>query len=592
MMKRMVDDRHHLIDGKPCPLCGALQHPYAKNPPAIGSSEKALADQKARIRAEIAKAERMEIEVEETRRLSEKNAVTHQKARQIQAQWGTLRNRLNIGQNLEIDQLKPMAELYDEEDKQFKEIAFLLGKYKNKIQTIEKLKAQLVKSTAAIEQLTSTHQKLEAQREDQPFDPFEVTNTLTAAVQEEKELAVKVNEQLALLGEKMPGKGKEELFYDRLSRRRHDYQSQMIRKEGLLESLEALAADEKLIREEIKAFEDKIAGFKGALEKEESVALHLALLDKQKLIAAERVQLAEQQAKLNVREKHLQEKLRAANFSGIDEVKELLALQASRLELEQQQSYYAQRSSESLARLESNRQQLETSFSERDTDLSLEEVNAEVRVVAQKLEIAHFEVRHLDNLLKEQERLQNKYAALHTHFAEQEAIVKALTEEQQQINAENGMVFRRRVQDKITDQLLGKTNALLEKLSGRYYLRKLSSEKGLALEIEDTYQGNARRLPRSLSGGESFVVSLALALGLSELASNGKSVDSLFLDEGFGSLDAETLFTVVTTLEGLHTHHGKTVGVISHVESVQKRFKARLQIVKKPNGMGMLKMAS
>ena len=124
------------------------------------------------------------------------------------------------------------------------------------------------------------------------------------------------------------------------------------------------------------------------------------------------------------------------------------------------------------------------------------------------------------------------------------------------------------------------------------FVRKMPSEKGLALEIEDTIQGNARRLPRSLSGGESFVVSLALALGLSELASNGKSVDSLFLDEGFGSLDAETLFTVISTLEGLHTQHGKMVGVISHVESVQKRFKARLQIIKKPNGMGMLKMAS
>jgi exonuclease SbcC len=99
------------------------------------------------------------------------------------------------------------------------------------------------------------------------------------------------------------------------------------------------------------------------------------------------------------------------------------------------------------------------------------------------------------------------------------------------------------------------------------------------------------RLPKTLSGGESFVVSLALALGLSELANNGKSVNSLFLDEGFGNLDAETLFTVISTLEGLHTH-GKTVGVISHVESVQKRFKAQLQVVKKPNGMSMLKQVS
>jgi len=156
---------------------------------------------------------------------------------------------------------------------------------------------------------------------------------------------------------------------------------------------------------------------------------------------------------------------------------------------------------------------------------------------------------------------------------------------------ESGMAFRRRVQGRIADQLLSQTNALLEKISGRYYLRKAPSEQGLALEVEDTYQANVRRLPKTLSGGESFVVSLALALGLSELANNGRSVDSLFLDEGFGNLDADSLYTVISTLESLHTH-GKTVGVISHVEAVQKRFKAQLQVVKKPNGMGELRKAS
>lgn len=592
MMKRMEADRHHLIDGKPCPLCGALQHPYAKQQPAIGSSEKALVDQQARIRSETARAERLEIEVEDARRLAQKYALTNQKARQIQAQWGTLRNRLNIGQNLEIDQINRMGELHDEEDKQFKEIAFLLGKHKNKIQGIEKLKAQLVKSGAAIEQLTATYQKLEAEREAQPQDPFEVANALTAAVQEEKELAVKVDQQLALIGEKMPGKGKEELFYDKLSRRRHDYHSQLIRKQGLEEDLTALAASDKALREELKGLEEKLAGFSRKLQKEESIALHLALLDKQKLIAAERIRLAEKQAQVNLLEKNLQAKMREANFSGVEEVKETLTQQASRPGLEQKAAFLAQRAAETSARLESNRQQLEAAALEKDTELSLDDISAQVHDVSQKLEIAHFEVRHLDNLLKEQERLHSKYDAVHAQYEEQEALVKALTEEQRLIHAENGMAFRRRVQDKIADQLLGKTNALLEKLSGRYYLRKMPSEKGLALEIEDTLQGNARRLPRSLSGGESFVVSLALALGLSELASNGKSVDSLFLDEGFGSLDADTLFSVISTLESLHTQHGKTVGVISHVESVQKRFKARLQIVKKPNGMGMLKMAS
>jgi exonuclease SbcC len=98
-------------------------------------------------------------------------------------------------------------------------------------------------------------------------------------------------------------------------------------------------------------------------------------------------------------------------------------------------------------------------------------------------------------------------------------------------------------------------------------------------------------LPKSLSGGESFVISLALALGLSELANNGKAVDSLFLDEGFGSLDADVLNTVVNTLQSLRMQ-GKTVGVISHVEAVKKRIKTRIEMVKKPNGLSQLKKVS
>ncbi|MGR9051483.1 MAG: SbcC/MukB-like Walker B domain-containing protein, partial [Gammaproteobacteria bacterium] len=141
---------------------------------------------------------------------------------------------------------------------------------------------------------------------------------------------------------------------------------------------------------------------------------------------------------------------------------------------------------------------------------------------------------------------------------------------------------------KVAHKLLAQANEVLEKISGRYYLRQIPSEFGLALEIEDTYQHNTRRLPKTLSGGESFVVSLALALALSDLAGNGRSVDSLFLDEGFGSLDAETLFIVISTLESLRTH-GKKVGVISHVEAVKKRIKAQLQMDKKPNGMSYLK---
>ncbi|WFP50731.1 SbcC/MukB-like Walker B domain-containing protein [Methylomonas sp. EFPC3] len=138
---------------------------------------------------------------------------------------------------------------------------------------------------------------------------------------------------------------------------------------------------------------------------------------------------------------------------------------------------------------------------------------------------------------------------------------------------------------------MSKANQILEKLSGRYYVRSAVNDHGLALEIEDTKQRNLRRLPKTLSGGESFVVSLALALALAEIANNGRAIDSLFLDEGFGNLDAEALYLAMSALEGLTTQ-GKTVGVISHVDAVKKRIKTQIELVKKANGLSELKMVA
>ena len=169
--------------------------------------------------------------------------------------------------------------------------------------------------------------------------------------------------------------------------------------------------------------------------------------------------------------------------------------------------------------------------------------------------------------------------------------VAATKSDIQLIEDNNGVHFRRKVQNVMADKLLSQTNQVLEKISGRYYIRKGESEHGLALEIEDTKQHNVRRLPKTLSGGEGFVVSLALALGLAEMATNKYAVNSLFLDEGFGNLDAESLYLAMTTLESLKTH-GKLVGVISHVEGVQKRIKTQIEMIKKPNGLSALKMVS
>ncbi|MCL1800679.1 MAG: SMC family ATPase, partial [Promicromonosporaceae bacterium] len=114
---------------------------------------------------------------------------------------------------------------------------------------------------------------------------------------------------------------------------------------------------------------------------------------------------------------------------------------------------------------------------------------------------------------------------------------------------------------------------------------KGGSQSGLGLRVVDAHTGTARPT-QSLSGGEKFLASLALALGLAETVSDragGINLDTLFIDEGFGSLDPETLETAMETLDDLR-EHGRTVGVISHVEAMHERIPAQITVSEVPGG--------
>ena len=95
----------------------------------------------------------------------------------------------------------------------------------------------------------------------------------------------------------------------------------------------------------------------------------------------------------------------------------------------------------------------------------------------------------------------------------------------------------------------------------------------------------------SLSGGESFLISLALALGLSSLSSNNLRVESLFIDEGFGSLDADSLRTVMEALEQLQMQ-GRKIGVISHVQEMSERIAVQVQLHRAANGKSAITLTN
>ncbi len=158
------------------------------------------------------------------------------------------------------------------------------------------------------------------------------------------------------------------------------------------------------------------------------------------------------------------------------------------------------------------------------------------------------------------------------------------------IGSHDGSKFRRYAQSISLDILGRHANRHLAKLSDRYLICR-DEEEALNLQIEDLHQAGVRRPMASLSGGESFLVSLALALGLSDLAGRTVRIDSLFVDEGFGTLDPETLEVAISALESLRQDH-KTVGVISHVALLKERIATQIVVEKDSGGVSRVRVIS
>lgn len=152
--------------------------------------------------------------------------------------------------------------------------------------------------------------------------------------------------------------------------------------------------------------------------------------------------------------------------------------------------------------------------------------------------------------------------------------------------------FNTYVQRLTLKNLIDLANLHLYNLNRRYSLQlnpQYKPGEELNFKLVDHYQADEMRLVDTSSGGEKFLISLALALGLSDLASYNVSIGSLFIDEGFGTLDSNTLETVISTLETLKAQ-GKMIGIISHVDSLKERIPVQIQVLKKSNGVSVVEI--
>lgn len=158
------------------------------------------------------------------------------------------------------------------------------------------------------------------------------------------------------------------------------------------------------------------------------------------------------------------------------------------------------------------------------------------------------------------------------------------------IGDSSGKRFSDFVQDLTLSQLITFGNDRLKSFSDRYLLAIPQRNESTSLQVIDTHMGNTRRSVSSLSGGETFKLSLALAFGLSDLAAKNVNIESLFIDEGFGTLDPESLDQAITILEEMQHKNNKSIGIISHVGELKDRIGAKIKLINTGGGYSKIEI--
>ena len=194
---------------------------------------------------------------------------------------------------------------------------------------------------------------------------------------------------------------------------------------------------------------------------------------------------------------------------------------------------------------------------------------------------------HMVKYGQDKEKLENNQKNKESLGHKQKALNKACEEMNnwhllhQSFGSSDGKKFRNIAQSYVLRHLLVGANHYLRQLTDRYELE--CNPGSLTILIRDKEAGGITRPTTTISGGEGFLISLSLALGLSSLSKKALAMDTLFIDEGFGTLDHTYLSTVMDTLERLHQLGGKKIGIISHVESLKERITTQIQVIKENN---------
>lgn len=225
-------------------------------------------------------------------------------------------------------------------------------------------------------------------------------------------------------------------------------------------------------------------------------------------------------------------------------------------------------------KLESNRPALEP-------DATAASIKSQIDKITTDIARSHQEMGGIEQRLKQDADNNTEYDKIEKKIEAAKSESESWKNLAKIFGSSDGKRFSKIAQSFILQRMLENANYYLAKFTSRY---KMKGRPGtLSISVVDSEMEFAERPTSNLSGGESFLLSLSLALGLSSLSSKAMAIDSLFIDEGFGTLDSENLETVMSALETLHNMGGKKVGIISHVETLKARIPVQIQVTRVNN---------
>ena len=632
-IRDLEEERKRLEDGKPCPLCGATDHPYAKgNVPVLNEAEAELKKTKTEFRKVSEKLGKLEAgqvkavaEIQHAEKeMEEKKAALDMDEKQC---VDTLL-RLNIktapkerarkvheeiaGGQAKIAETSGIIAIAEEKSKKEKSAQTALEKIREKfdnsgkalqnarlkLETVGLEHERLIKDCAAL--ATETQKARTAALKDvEPFGvsqiPLDSLDAILKDFTERKDIwQAKEDEKTAQEKKIDELKADIEKYNALLGNLEEDLVTRRKDRDDLkieYESLSALRRElfgEKNANQEEKRLADAVDKTGKAFEKtrEEYGQIEKEISALKEKIDLLKLKIGNRAKELAQAEQKLMERIKKAGFEDeADYLSSRLSEEEREILADKEKSLIKEKT-ELDARRKDRSEVLASEHEKNLTDQSIEALKENISACDSDLKQIRLDIGGIIKSLSENEKLREKQQERVKSIEAQKKECARWDDLHQLIGSADGKKFRNFAQGLTFEMMTAHANRQLRKMTDRYLLIRDSSQP-LELNVIDNYQAGEIRSTKNLSGGESFIVSLALALGLSHMASRNVRVDSLFLDEGFGTLDEDALETAIETLAGLH-QDGKLIGVISHVAALKERINTQIQVIPETGGRSSL----